>query len=237
MLVPIMLMTSMMIAIYEAIYFYVKLKKSIREEEQAKQAVVQAQLDAIRNQAQPHFLFNSFNTLRDIIDQESKEDAKQFVDKLSNVYRFILESGNENLIPLNKEIAFAQAYIYIQKERFGDNLKVNWNIKPDMENQLIAPMGLQLLLENAIKHNVVSKAHPLEINVSTSDESIHVENQIRPKSTQLPSTKLGLKNIERRYNLLSDKSIQINNDGKSFEVIIPLLKSSSQKPTHAHTHH
>ena len=237
MLVPIMLITAMMIAIYEAMYFYVRLKQSIREEEQAKQAVVQAQLDALRNQSQPHFLFNSFNTLRDIIDQESKDDAKQFVDKLSNVYRFILESGNENLIPLNKEIAFAQAYIYIQKERFGENLKVNWNTDSGTENNLIAPMSLQLLLENAIKHNIVSKTKPLEINISTSNNTLIVKNLIQPKSTKLPSTKLGLINIEKRYNLLSDRSIKINNDGRSFEVILPLLKSSEQKTEHVYTDH
>lgn len=236
-LAPIFIITTMMVAIYEAIYFYIKLQQSIRDEEQAKQAVVQAQLDALRNQSQPHFLFNSFNTLRDIIDQESKEDAKQFVDKLSNVYRFILESGNENLIPLKKEIAFAQAYIYIQKERFGDNLKVNWIIDSDMENNLIAPMSLQLLLENAIKHNIVSKSKPLTIDVSTIHDTLVIENVIQLKSTKLPSTKLGLKNIEKRYSLLSDKSIQVNNNGKSFEVIIPLLKSSEQKPTHAYTDH
>jgi len=237
MLIPIMLITTMMIAIYEATYYYIKLQQSIRDEEQAKRAVVQAQLDALRNQSQPHFLFNSFNTLRDIIDQESKEDAKQFVDKLSKVYRFILESGNENLIPLRNEISFAEAYIYIQKERFGDNLKVTWNIDSEMNNQLIAPMSLQLLLENAIKHNVISKANPLSINVSTKKDSIIVENEVRLKSTKLPSTKLGLKNIEKRYNLLSNRSVQVNNSGQSFEVIIPLFQASEQKQQHAHTDH
>lgn len=114
---------------------------------------------------------------------------------------------------------------------------VNWKIDVDLENNLIAPLSLQLLLENAIKHNVVSKTKPLEINISTSKNALIVKNIIQLKSTKLPSTKLGLKNIEKRYDLLSDQAIEIKNNGKSFEVIIPLLKSSEQKRTHAYTDH
>lgn len=222
-LLPIILISVMVMAIYEAIYFYVRLQKSIREEEQAKQIVVMAQLDALRNQAQPHFFFNSLNTLRDIIDQNSKEDAKQFVDKLSDVYRFILDSGDANLIALRNELKFVKAYIHIQSERFGDNLKLNWNI-PDSElDRMIVPMSLQLLLENAIKHNVVSRSKPLIINVEIQGEYLVVNNKIQPKSTQLPSTKVGLKNIEKRHALISDKLPKIENDGTEFTVSIPLL--------------
>ncbi|NQY07334.1 MAG: histidine kinase, partial [Flavobacteriaceae bacterium] len=103
-LMPIIIVSIMTNAIYEAIYHYVRLKKSILEKEQAKQAIVQAQLDALRNQAQPHFLFNSLNTLRDIIEENSKEQAKEFVDKLSDVYRYLLDSGNANLIELADEL-------------------------------------------------------------------------------------------------------------------------------------
>lgn len=113
-LVFIIFLTVMIMAIYEAIYFYVRLKKSIIEEEQSKQAIIQSQLDALRNQAQPHFFFNTLNTLRDIIDQNSKEEAKEFVDKLSEMYRFLLEAGNANLISLRDELRFSKAYIYIQ---------------------------------------------------------------------------------------------------------------------------
>jgi len=235
MLVPILLITIMIISIYEAIYFYVHLKKSIRDQEQAKQAVVQAQLDALRNQSQPHFLFNSFNTLRDIIDSETKEDAKNFVDQLSNVYRFILESGNSNMIQLADETKFSKAYIYIQKERFRDNLNVDWKLNPDGEHHLIVPMSIQLLLENAIKHNVVSKNKPLTIIVESTNNEIIVKNKIASKSTKLPSTGLGLKNIEKRYDLLSNKNIHIEHNNETFKVTIPLLKSSDQKIQHAYT--
>lgn len=234
-LIPIIIISAMTMAIYEAIHYNLRLKKSIREEEQAKRVIVQAQLDTLRNQAQPHFLFNTLNTLRDIIDQNSKEDAKQFVDKLSDVYRFILESGSSNLTSLRDELKFAKAYIHIQSERFGDNLKMNWDIPETSLDAMIVPMSLQLLLENAIKHNVISRAKPLVIDVTIKDHHIVIGNKIQPKSTQLPSTKVGLKNIEKRYTLISNKSIAIINDGKRFSVSLPLLNVSDQKNNHGRT--
>ncbi|CAL2085388.1 Histidine kinase [Tenacibaculum sp. 190524A05c] len=228
-LLPVTIITTMTMAIYEAIYYYVRLKKSIREEEQTKQIIIQAQLDTLRNQAQPHFLFNSLNTLRDIIDQDPKENAKTFVDNLSNVYRFIIESGDSNLISLEKEMKFVKAYIHIQKERFGDNLKVHWNIPSQYLNKLIVPMSLQLLTENAIKHNVVSKSKPLEISIELIDDKILVSNNIQLKSTKLHSTKIGLRNIEKRYSLISNTPIQIEKDNDSFKVFLPLLQSSDLK--------
>ncbi|MFK7748158.1 MAG: sensor histidine kinase [Kordia sp.] len=228
-LLPIIIISIMVMAIYEAIYFYLQLKKSIREEEQAKQVVVLAQLDALRNQAQPHFFFNSLNTLRDIIDQNSKEDAKKFVDKLSDVYRFILDAGDANVIPLRDELKFARAYIHIQKERFGPNLKLNWQLPETILDKMIVPMSLQLLLENAIKHNVISRSKPLTINITVQGDYLVVHNKMQSKSTQLPSTKLGLKNIEKRHSLISDKRPKIENNGKEFTVAIPLLTSSEIK--------
>ena len=236
-LISIVIISMMTMAIYEAMYYYIKLQKSIREEEQAKQAIVQAQLDTLRNQAQPHFLFNTLNTLRDIIDQNTKEEAKEFVDKISDVYRFILESGDANLIPLRDEIKFSQSYMHIQSERFGSNLKVVWDISPDALDQLIVPMSLLLLLENAIKHNVVSKAKPLIIKIQAIDDQLRVENKIQAKSTQLPSTKLGLKNIEKRYELISRKSIEILNDRSKFSVTLPLLPTTDQKQIYACINH
>ncbi len=234
MLIFSILLTAMIMAMYEAIYYNIRLKNSVREEEQSKQAVIQAQLDALRNQAQPHFFFNTLNTLRDIIDQNSKEDAKKFVDKLSDMYRFLLEAGNANLISLRDELKFSKAYIHIQSERFGDNLKLNWNIPETLLDRMIVPMSLQLLLENAIKHNVISKAKPLEVQIQIKGDCVLVENRIQSKSTQLPSTKVGLKNIEKRYALITEKLVEIKDDGKQFSVSLPLLKTSDQKHSYEH---
>lgn len=224
------LVTIMISAIYEAVYFFSQLKKSVREEEQSKQAIIQAQLDALQNKAQPHFFFNTLNTLRDIIDQNSKEEAKQFVDQLSEIYRFLLESSNVNLTSLRKELKFSKAYIHIQKERFGNNLKLNWRIPEDALEMQIAPMALQLLLENAIKHNIISKSKPLTINIEKDGDYIWVKNRIQKKSTQLPSTKMGLKNIEKRYQLISNKAVEMIDDGQEFSVALPLLTYNPTNP-------
>jgi hypothetical protein len=227
-LIPILLISTMILAIYEAVYYYLRLKTTIRQEEQAKQLVVQAKMDALRNQAQPHFLFNSLNTLRDIIDYDSKDDAKKFVDKLSDVYRFILDTGNANLVTLHDELKFAKSYIHIQSERFGDNLKMVWDIDEGVLDHMVIPMSLQLLLENAIKHNVISKAKPLEIIVKVDRDQLTVVNKIQPKTTQLPSTKLGLKNIVKRYALISDKIPSFGSDGIHFKVALPLLAKNKK---------
>ena len=236
-ILPVILISTMVQAIYEAIYHFIKLKKAIRDEEQAKQMVVQAQLDALRNQAQPHFLFNTLNTLRDIIDQNTKEEAKDFVDKIADVYRFILESGNSDLTHLRDELKFARSYIHIQKERFGDNLRLKWDIADDALDELIVPMSLQLLLENAIKHNVISKSKPLIVDVKVEGQRLIVSNNLQVKSSQLSSTKLGLQNIKSRYDLISDESPKITNDGEKFEVSLPLLQPSKQKLSYASIDH
>ncbi len=227
-LIPILLISTMLQAIYEAIYHHEKLKLAIRKEEQSKQMIIQSQLDAFKNQAKPHFLFNTLNTLRDIIDTSPKEQASEFVDKISIVYRYILESGNENLCPLAEELAFCESYIHIQKERFGDNLNVNMDVPANYHNKMIIPMGVQVLLENAIKHNVISNAKPLDIHITVENDFIIVTNKLQTKTSSLPSTKLGLKNITKRYALLSDTLPIIENNGETFKVGLPLLNPSNE---------
>jgi len=164
--------------------------------------------------------------LRDIIDQNSKEDATLFVNKLSNVYRYILEASDTNFVRFEKELKFSKSYMHIQKERFGDNLSVEWNIEDDSLNQMVAPLTLQLLLENAIKHNVISKSKPLHIYVVANEKELLVKNKIQAKSSKMFSTKLGLKNIQKRYALISNKSIKIENNGNTFMVTLPLWNGS-----------
>ena len=222
------LVSTMTMAIYEAVYYYLRLKESIRKEEQSKQAIVQAQLDVLRNQAQPHFFFNSLNTLRDIIDHNSKEEAKTFVDKLAEVYRFVLQTGKQNLIALEEEMDFAKAYVHIQKERFGENLQLDWDASITEKRARVVPTSLQLLIENAIKHNVVSKSKPLLVRVYQKDEQLVIENKIQPKSTRIASTKLGLNNLRERYDILADTPLKISDTDGYFRVYIPLLTSQNQ---------
>ncbi|MEO0734387.1 MAG: histidine kinase, partial [Bacteroidota bacterium] len=149
--------------------------------------------------------------------------AKTFVDKMADVYRYILESGNNHLVTLAEELQFAEAYVHIQQERFGENLILDWRVPAHLQVRLIVPMSIQLLLENAIKHNVVSRLKPLTIRVTTTEDTLTVSNPIQAKLTQVHSTQMGLPNIIKRYELLGALHPVVTNDGAQFSVTLPLL--------------
>lgn len=215
-----------LLAIYESIWYYSQLKKSIHEQELVKVAHIQSQLDGLRNQVNPHFLFNSLNTLNHIVDYEDKIVAKKFISQLSKVYRYILDSREESIIPLKDELEFVDAYIAIQKERFMDNLQINLEIPKMYYFKKIIPLSLQLLIENAIKHNIISKKKPLiiTIDIDTDNETIRVTNNLQKKSKVLHSTKVGLDNIKERYRLIADeRPATISQTNSFFRVTLPLL--------------
>ncbi len=218
--------TFFILAVYESIWYYSQLKKSIQEQEQEKVAHIQSQLDGLRNQVNPHFLFNSLNTLNHIVEYEEKAVAKNFINQLSKVYRYILDSREESTILLGEELEFVEAYIAIQKERFLENLKVEINVPKALLTKKIIPLSLQLLIENAIKHNIISSKKPLqiEIGIDQSTECIFVKNNIQKKKKVLHSTKVGLQNIKERYKLLAfEKPVLIKEDQVKFQVSLPLL--------------
>jgi len=213
-----------MIAIYEAIYFYTKLKESIEEREEAKQAQIRSELEGLRSQVNPHFLFNSMNTLMNIVVEDQKL-AVNFLGKLSKVYRYVLENREEQIIPLQKELQFIEAYVFLQKERFRGNLEVDINIPKEYLTHKIIPLSLQILFENAIKHNAVSQKKPLLIEVFIEDENLIVRNNLQRKEQVMTSTKFGLKNIETRYRFFTQRSISIKENNTHFSVAIPLLST------------
>ncbi|MEM6965459.1 MAG: histidine kinase [Bacteroidota bacterium] len=219
--------TFFVIAIYESIWYYSQLKKSVQEAEQVKVAHVQTQLDGLRNQVNPHFLFNSLNTLNHIVEHEEKGVAKNFINQLSKVYRYILDSREETTISLAEELEFVQSYVMIQKERFLENLKVEINIPQQYFYKKIIPLSLQLLIENAIKHNIISTKKPLmiKIEIDRANESIVVSNNLQRKSKVLHSTKVGLENITERYRLLSaTQPVKVEALEGQFRVSLPLLE-------------
>ena len=218
--------TFFLIAIYEPIWYYSQLKRSYAEKEQMKIAHLQTQLDGLRNQVNPHFLFNSLNTLNYIVTYEDKAVAKSFIDKLSKVYRYILESRVEPTIPLAEELAFINAYIAIQKERFFDNLMIEIAIPKEYHQKKIIPLSLQLLIENAIKHNVISKKKTLKIRIEidVASNQIIVQNNLQKKNKIMHSTKVGLQNIKERYQLLSQKyQVLVEESEQFFTVRLPIV--------------
>ncbi|MFT3679535.1 MAG: histidine kinase [Ferruginibacter sp.] len=216
--------TIMIIAIYESIYFMHELRHSVEETEKLKRENLAAQLNALRTQVNPHFLFNNLNTLSSLIP-ECPEHAVDFVQQLSKVYRHILDVKDEKSISLKEELEVLRAYTFLLKTRFGNNLDVNIDIPEEKLNKKIVPLSLQLLMENAIKHNIVSAGKPLQINIFTNNGSLVVDNNLQMKNQVNESTGIGLDNIRNRYKLLGDKMVEVTATGSNFTVSIPLIEN------------
>lgn len=214
-------------AIYEIIYIQSKLERSNLEREQLSRAHIQSQLDGLKSQIQPHFLFNSLNTLAGLIPQDENR-AVRYVQKLSRVFRYVLEIRDEALITLEEEVEFLNAYIYLLKERFGNNLQVELDIPTSYHGRMVVPLSLQILFENAIKHNKITREEPLKVRVYISAEGkLTVENNLQLREESPNGTKMGLENIRKRYRFVVDDPVDIVSSIESFMVSLPLIKSPS----------
>ena len=207
-----------------AIVFYMnRTKKAQLEAEQFKKISVEAQFEALRNQINPHFLFNSFNVLSSLVYKDADTSAK-FIGQLSLVYRYLLYSQEKKVVALRDEMEFIRAYLYLLEIRFGDNLIIKLgNLEGDKE-YYIAPATLQMLIENAIKHNVVSRKNPLTIEIYQDADALVISNNLQVKEVKEPSTQVGLKNIMSRYVFLSDRKVSIREENDAYTVRIPLLE-------------
>jgi hypothetical protein len=180
------------------------------------------EIEILKQQIDPHFIFNSFNTLSFLIGEDSLR-AKAFSDKLANVYRYIIFNGNKNLIGLTEELEFSKNYSYLQEIRHSNEVEVKFNDFSKIENILIIPVSIQLLIENAIKHNEFSETMPLTINVKLEDQFISVENRKRLKITNTPvSSKIGLINLKERCELIMRNEMLVFDESDFFMVKVPI---------------
>lgn len=209
-------------AIYESKYLGKKLQESFEEKEMLKRESLHAQLNALKTQVNPHFLFNNLNTLASLIPEDPKQ-AIAFVQQLAKVYRHILDVKDEKSIPLQDELDVLEAYGFLLKTRFGNNLHIDISVPAEKLKNNIVPLSLQLLMENAIKHNVVSSDRPLTIEVYALNGSLVVRNNLQKKNQLSESTGIGLSNIRNRYKLLGDKQVMVAENDNSFTVSIPLI--------------
>ncbi len=209
--------------IYETVYFFENWKATIQQNEELKNQQIRTQFEVLQNQMSPHFLFNSLNTLTTLIS-ENQEIAIDFTQNLSEVYRYILQNKERELVSLEEEVEFAESYLFLLKKRFPDNLTCEFRIEKALMRMSIAPMTLQMLIENCIKHNVVSKAHPLHIEVYVENgKSVVVKNNLQQKSVIEKSTKTGLANIKKRYEFLTDRRVEVIVSAQNYMVAIPLI--------------
>jgi|APTNR8051073442_1049403.scaffolds.fasta_scaffold00877_10 LytS/YehU family sensor histidine kinase len=218
-----LLLTALLITLYEAISFYLQLQRAVAEKVELERRNLESQLEGLRNQVNPHFLFNSLNTLVYLIPGEP-DKAVRFVQQLSKVYRYVLESREARVIPLQEELDFLSSYIFLLKERFGDNLQITLSGLQDgmTANAHIVPLTLQMLFENAIKHNIISVQRPLRIDVFAENNLLAVRNNLQRKNQVMDSTGVGLENIRARYRMLGDKEIEVIVSQEYFTVLLPL---------------
>ncbi|WP_192348714.1 sensor histidine kinase [Algoriphagus sp. Y33] len=189
-----------------------------------KEVAMQSELQSLKLQLDPHFMFNNFSTLSALIN-EDKEIANRFLDNLSQVYRYMIINLKKNLVTLQEEITFVKSYNYLILIRHGENVRIDMNVPEEFTGRYIPPIGLQLLIENAIKHNRATQAMPLQISISVDRETgfLWVKNNLQRIANPLQTTGLGLRNIINRYGILSDKVPVIEEKANSFEVGLPLL--------------
>jgi two-component system, LytTR family, sensor kinase len=209
--------------IFTAIGFFKAWKLSLIREEKLKTEMMAYKYESLRNQINPHFLFNSLNVLSDLV-YDDQAMAVKFIQQMSDLFRYVLDSRDKELVSLKDELDFIRSFTFLLKTRFEDKLIIESDIQPNPDDYIV-PMTLQLLIENAVKHNEVSEAFPLRISMRRNNDYLEVENDVRPKNVGEDSKKTGLKNIVQQFAFFSDQLVEIIPSGESFLVRVPILKS------------
>ncbi len=210
--------------IYETVFLVKESESEMIRNEQLERAKAEAELEALKNQIDPHFIFNSLNTLSHLIEEKPVK-ARQFNDNLADVYRYILQNKARGLVVWREEAEFLHSYFSLLQIRFDKAIQLNEYFPWELTDQfLIPPISLQILVENAIKHNEFSETTPLVIDISLQQETLVVHNPIRRKTLRKPSSKIGLQNLMERYKLTTNKEVLIKETETDFTVMLPILK-------------
>ena len=202
------------------IFFYIEWNNALKREQKLREEKLIFQYETLKNQVNPHFLFNSLNTLSSLVSKDAKL-SERFISKFSSIYRYILENQDKDLIPLSDELAFVQDYFFLQKIRDDGKIALDVEIEGEDKYQIL-PISLQLLVENALKHNAATKENPLKIRVSNLENQLIIENNLEPKMQLEPSSKLGLKNLNERVKLVMNKEVHVEKDNTKFVVTMPI---------------
>ena len=218
------LFAILIIGIYEGVYYFQKWHKSSVEAEKLKKENLQSQLDSLKREINPHFLFNNLSSLSSLI-MEDQHQAVKFVKELSSVYRYLLQANDNDLTTLQLELSFIDNYFHLLKTRFGEGIKLEVSVEDNYIDYLIPPLTLQVLVENAVKHNSIMPDKPLCIHMYTDEaDNLIVINNLQKRHSAIISNKLGLRNIITKYRLMNHRNVLIKQTDKVFQVIIPLIK-------------
>jgi two-component system, LytTR family, sensor kinase len=209
--------------LWEVVYLIDKYKESTAEKDILEQLQLQQEFDGLKQKVNPHFLFNCFNTLSALIP-EDKEKAEQFLNELSKVYRYLLRNNEDGMSTLESEIKFIQSYFQLLKTRHGDAVQLQVDVDKQYNTYLLPTLSLQMLIENAVKHNALSKNKPLSIEIfTTTGNKLVVNNNLQRRSVKAPSNNVGLQNIKAKYQIIKQQGFQVIEDGKNFTVALPLI--------------
>ncbi|ACU57772.1 signal transduction histidine kinase, LytS [Chitinophaga pinensis DSM 2588] len=211
--------------IYECVYYFGLYEKSQLESERLKKEALISQVELLRSQISPHFLFNSLNALITMVPEDPQLSVL-FIQKLSNVYRHVLSYNGRDVIDLQTEKNFLDDYIFLHQIRFHSNLIVKFQLPDKLDHLSLIPFTLQMLVENAIKHNIISTRKPLTIQIAVNKNFIVVSNNLQKKTSGVESTNTGLKNIINRYELLNGKQVDVTVTPTEFRVSLPLIVSN-----------
>jgi sensor histidine kinase YesM len=210
--------------VYETVFLVREAENEKIKKEQLERARVEAELEALKSQIDPHFIFNSLNTLSHLIEERPVK-AKQFTDNLADVYRYILQNKTRELVLLREEVTFLEDYFSLLKIRFEQAVQLEIDIDgSSMDQYLIPPISLQILAENAIKHNEFSDALPLVLTVKMEKDELVIHNRVRRKMLRKASSRIGLNNLGERYRLTTNKEIAVAENADDFTVSLPVLK-------------
>jgi LytS/YehU family sensor histidine kinase len=213
--------------LWEAMYIMDKTRESIAERELLSQMSLQQEFDVLKSQVNPHFLFNCFNTLSSLINEDARK-AEVFLDELSKVYRYLLRNNETGLSTLQNELKFIESYSRLLKTRHGEAVQIQVESNSRYDNYLLPSLSLQMLVENAVKHNVLSRNKPLIIDIFLmAGNKLIVNNNLQLRTKKGPSNRIGLDNIRTKYKLLGQSGFHVMQDAKNFTVVLPLIWNSN----------
>ncbi len=218
-------------SIYEIIFYFNKWRGSLLESEKLRRDFANAEYETLKNQVNPHFLFNSMNALSALVHSDA-DKAERFIEEFSKVYRYILEKKDEVVVTLKEELDFVRSYIFLQEIRFGENLHVSVAVPGELMNSFLPPVSLQLLVENAIKHNVVAAEMPLYIEIYHENNMIAVKNNLQKRKEPVKSTGVGIKNLQAKYKIISQQAPEFFMTKKHYIAQLPLITEDQHESTY-----
>ena len=221
--------TYIIVVLYGKIFqMHYKQQEIEVENERLKNENLTWQYNTLINQVNPHFLFNSLNSLSMLVREGNKEGALVYIDQMSDTYRYIIQDGTAEMTTVGNELRFLEAYKYLLEIRYAGKLHIEVDVNKALYDYTLPPLSIQPLIENAVKHNTISSSHPMRIDINTEEDYIVVSNTIAPKLEAEESTGIGLRNLSHRYSLLTERDIVVENNGSTFIVKLPIAKPDTK---------